>query len=335
MKTQKTRRLNHLKKIGNLYRELLLKIKISVVLLFIGLSSNAQDESYNISGYYISKQDVNLNKSILYHFSSDSLLIYNAGNRGYVRFSVEYQSNKIFVNNSQIKDYELNIKVQNDSIIELVDRDNIFSSNIKNKLVKFEIDSEIDINKLTNKYWKTTTKNDQIILYFHSQLKNVDEYVNNDNSGINCYPLFREYSKFKQIYFIDFLLSGNLIVTTRLENNCLTFKNISPNGKDVNFNFFLYKQNNNNISLNDKWKKIKSNNSLDLPDELIITDRMINISDTIVNYRLGLNDKFIIYRNNNNSSRCVKIEKLTEDELNLKIKSNRAHSEETGVYEKK
>ena len=321
-----------IKEDNNRNHQLLLKIKISVVLLFIGLSSNAQDESDNIYGYYISKQDVNLNKSILYHFSSDSLLVYNAGNRGYVRFNAKYQSNKIFVNNSQIKDYELNIQVQNDSIIELVDSDNIFSSNIKNKLVKFEIDSEIDINKLTNKYWKWTKKSNHIILYFHSQLKKIDEYGNEENTDINCYPLFREYSKFKQIYFIDYLMSGNLLVTTRLENNSLILSNISPNSKDKNFNFFLYKENNNNISLNGKWKKIKSKNSFDLPDELIITDRMINISDTIVNYRLGLDKRFIIYRKD--GSRSIKIEKITDNQLNLKIRSNRAHSEETGIYQK-
>ena len=59
---------------------------------------------------------------------------------------------------------------------------------------------------------------------------------------------------------------------------------------------------------------------------------MINISDTIVNYRLGLDKRFIIYRKD--GSRSIKIEKITDNQLNLKIRSNTTHSEETGIYEK-
>ena len=326
--------MNFSKKVKREKRDLFSKLKISLILLCIGLCSNAQDNPDNIFGYYFSNQEGPLSKSILYHFSCDSLLVYNAGRRQYLKFNANYQTNKIFVNSSQIKDYELNIEVQNDSIIELVDSDNIFSSDIKNKLVKFKIDSEIDIYDLTNKYWKRTHKNDYIIWYFHFKIKKIDEYgnINEYTSNMGCNPLDRDYFKFKDLYAIDFYMSGNLLVTTKIANDTLTFKRILPNGKLVSDNFIKYKEKINDISINGKWKKVNSKNSFDLPEDLVITDRIINISDTIVNYRLGLDKRFIIYRKD--GSRSIKIEKITDNQLNLNIRSNTTHSEEIGIYEK-
>ena len=87
------------------------------------------------------------------------------------------------------------------------------------------------------------------------------------------------------------------------------------------------------VNIKGKWQRMESSNPHILPEELNITNNKINIDNTIVNYRLGLENKFIIYKKDNREN-CITIKKLNNQELKLKIQQTIPHGKETSHYKR-
>ena len=207
---------------------LLLKIKIPFILLLSFLTCNAQEKSNDFYGYYFSNQSTDFDKIILYHFSKDSLLIFNSNSRNLVKLSAEYESNSIYLSNDIFKNYKLNFKTNNKSIINLTDFNEQLSLNKENKLVKFSVDDKIKVEDFAYKYWEQNFDNDnQLTRYFDSKTKRIDNYhIYNDSNTKICDPSIRAYFRFKDVFVIDYIMSGELYVIAEIDYDTLTLKTI-------------------------------------------------------------------------------------------------------------
>ena len=327
--------MSFLKEVNRENLILILKVKIPFILLISVLNCNAQDKSDDFYGYYFSNQSTDFDKIILYHFSRDSLHLFNSATRQNLKFSAEYISDTISLSNSHIDNYKLSYKIKNNKVVNLIDSNTQLSFNNENKLVKFKVDDKINIKDLNNKFWKRNFENgDKLIWYFDLNTKRIDEYTiyNNSNTKI-CNPSIRAFFKFKDVYVIDYFMSGDLYVMTKTDNNILNFKTLSPKNELENYNFLEHKIKERKVSIQGKWQRIEASNPHVLPEVLNITNNIINIDDTIVKYRLGIDNKFIIYKKDNRGN-CIKIKKLNNQELKLKTQQTVPHGKETSHYKR-
>lgn len=313
---------------------LILKIKMPFVILCIGLSCNAQVNSKDFYGYYFSNQSTDFDKIILYHFSYDSLKVFNSNTRQYLKFSAKYSSDAIFLTNDQINDHKLNLKFNNNEINNITDNDSIISFDEENKLFKFEIDKKMNIQDIADKYWELNFDNyKRLILYFNLNTKRTDNYHDyNDSNTIICDPSIRPYFKFEDVYVIDYIMSGELYVITNIDNNTITLKTLLPSNKIKTFELLEHKNEVRKANIQGKWQRVESTNPHYLPKELYITSNKINIDDKEVNYRIGLDEKYIIYKKDKREN-CITIDSLNNQKLKLTLPQSPL-GKETSLYKK-
>lgn len=303
---------------------------ISLLFPMLAFFSCSQEKKANIGEELIDKVYYSVQKgntlycSVYYHFSCDTLSIYNSASNQNLKFKINYNDDSFELNNNNINNYVMQVFKSGDDSIGLIDNLNFINLNDTINLKKVNVRDSLKFN-IEDKIWGTKPLNinnleiDSLWLKFSSD-KYVEMYTKfKDNKSIQFskseYEIKALNNKLNVFNISNQTISFLLINNTKDSLIFFTSKCDAPYESYLKFSPCRNKITKDHIK---EWSKIDSKNEFDLPQKLNIKRNNIDLGKGDVNYSLGLNNGFIVLQNGN----YLMIDKLTKDTLSISVNNS-------------
>ncbi len=313
-----------------------MKKNVSLLVFFIVFGCNKNqtiDSKSLIDNVYYSIQDGDfVYCSVYYHFTSDSLYVYNSATGQKLKFKINYKNNYLELSNESLDNYHLELYKSENGIV-LSDKSNFINFDDTIVLKKIDIGEDLHFFQLNKDYaakiqnanntkidsiWLNFVNNKQVCLYtkFKKNEKIFLDFTHYDFIELSNKLKIIEISGQTGSFLLEDIENGNFVLSSSSCNR--------PYKREINF--INYENELSEKFIND-WVKIKSQNEYELPKNLIFKDSLASLDEEKMNFSIGLKNKFILLGN----GKYFEVNKITKDSLELSI-INSAKQLETAIY---